>query len=254
MQLGAIAITLADVIVFVLAIVAALVASRLARFVFEEDVASRVSLPTGMPYAISRTLHYAILVIGLLVALAAIGVDMTKFTILVGALTVGIGFELQNIINNFVSGLIMLFERPVRVGDVIQMEDQTGVVERIGIRASVIRTASGADVILPNGKFIADRVTNWTRRTGYRPIEIPLAIAAGSNIRDAMALLERVAAAQSGVAATPTPEVLIVRSGAEAIGLELHVWTDRAYDWARVRSDVTLAATEALAEARVALK
>ena len=153
-KIGALDISVGDVLAFVITILVALGASKMARFVFEEDVVPRVNLPRGLPYAISRTMHNLILAIGFLLALATLGVDMTKFTILIGALTVGIGFGLQNIINNFVSGLILLFERPVRVGDVIQMDDQVGVVERIGIRASVIRTASGADVILPNGKFI----------------------------------------------------------------------------------------------------
>src|SRR4029078_10474803 len=87
---------------------------------------------------------------------------LPKSTILAGAFGVGVGFGLQNIFNNFVSGLILLFERPVQVGDVVQMNDASGIVERIGIRASVVRTTSGSEIIVPNGKLISETVVNWT--------------------------------------------------------------------------------------------
>ena len=107
-------------------------------------------------------LHYVILLVGFFVALGALGIDLTKVTILAGAFSVGIGFGLQNVINNFVSGLILLFERPIKVGDVIEVGGNLGEVSRIGIRASVIRTADGSEVIVPNGSLISSQVTNWT--------------------------------------------------------------------------------------------
>ena len=105
------------------------------RFLLEEDVYHHLHLAAGLPYAISTMLHYVILLIGFFVALGALGIDLTKVTIL-GAFSVGIGFGLQNVINNFVSGLILLFERPIKVGDVIEVGGNVGEVTRIGIRAS----------------------------------------------------------------------------------------------------------------------
>jgi potassium efflux system protein len=253
-KLGSLDLTIGHLLAFGFTLWAAFSVSRFVRFVLEEGVFTRVYLPSGVPYAIARTTHYLIVVVGFLVALAVLGIDMTKFTIIIGALTVGIGFGLQNIINNFVSGLILLFERPVKIGDVIQMDDQVGVVQRIGIRASVIRTASGADVILPNGKFISDRVTNWTRASNYRPIEIPIAVAGTSNAREVMALLVRVAASQPGVVKTPPPDALLAKFGADTLNFDLRVWTDRPENWTRVRSDVTLAVNEALNEAKIGIK
>jgi small-conductance mechanosensitive channel len=157
-SVGSISISLVDVAAFVVVVWASFWVSRFVRFLLEEDVYPRAHLSRGVPYAISKTLHYIILLAGFFVAVAALGVDMTKFTILASAFTVGVGFGLQNIFNNFVSGLILLFERPVQVGDVVQMNDASGIVERIGIRASVVRTTSGSEIIVPNGKLISETV------------------------------------------------------------------------------------------------
>jgi potassium-dependent mechanosensitive channel len=134
--LGTLHFTLAHILTFCLTVWAAFLVSRFLRFVLEEEIYERLQLPRGLPYAISTVLHYAILLVGFFAAAAALGFDMTKFTIIAGAFTVGVGFGLQNIINNFVSGLILLFERPIKVGDVIQVGDAAGVVQRIGIRAT----------------------------------------------------------------------------------------------------------------------
>ena len=145
-----------------IAIWASVLVSRFVRFVLEEDVYSHLVLERGIPYAISTMLHYAILLIGFFVALGALGIDLTKITILAGAFSVGVGFGLQNVINNFVSGLILLFERPIKIGDIIEVGGNIGEVRRIGIRASIIRTKDGSEVIVPNGLLISGQVTNWT--------------------------------------------------------------------------------------------
>jgi len=92
--------------------------------------------------------------IGFFLAVAALGLDMTRVTILAGAFSVGVGFGLQNIFNNFISGLILLFERPINIGDVVQIDDASGIIERMGVCASIIRTSNGSEIIMPNGKLI----------------------------------------------------------------------------------------------------
>jgi potassium efflux system protein len=144
--------------------------SRFIRFALKTDFYPRMRLGAGVPYAISMTLHYVMLTVAFIAATAVLGIDMTKFTILVSALGVGVGFGLQNIINNFVSGLILLFERPIKIGDSVQTGDAAGVVERIGIRASILRTAGGTEIIVPNGSLISNNVTNWTLSSEERII------------------------------------------------------------------------------------
>ena len=144
------------------------------------------------PYAISSVLHYTVLMIGFFIALAALGVDMTKFTILAGAFSVGVGFGLQNVINNFVSGLIVLFERPIKVGDVIQVGDAIGSVKKIGIRASVVHAQDGSDIIVPNGTLISNQVTNWTFSDRLRAITAQIQVPRNVDQRIAAELLRAV--------------------------------------------------------------
>ena len=142
-------------------------------------------------------IHYAILLIGFFVALAALGGDITKVTILAGAFTVGVGFGLQTVINNFVCGLILLFERPIKVGDVVQIDSDIGEVRRIGIRACVIRTTDSSEVIVPNGLIISNKVTNWTFSDRYRAVEVPVSAARGVAPQPVIELLKSVAAIQA---------------------------------------------------------
>jgi small-conductance mechanosensitive channel len=199
-------------------------------------------------------LHYVILLVGFFAAVAALGLDMTKVTILAGAFSVGVGLGLQSISNNFVSGLILLFERPVNVGDVVQIDDVLGVVERIGIRASIIRTTSGSEVIVPNGKLISERLTNWTLSNRQHGVEIPVAVAQGTDPSRVITLLERIAAAHPLVTKDPPPQALVVKLGPDSLGFELRAWTDRTEQWMQIRSDLAIAISAALAAEKIALR
>ena len=165
-------LSLGAVLAFALTIWIALLLSRFIRFVLEEDIYERVHLARGSSYAVSTILHYVILLGGFFAALAATGVDMTKFAILAGAFGVGIGFGLQNIFNNFFSGLILLFERPIQVGDVVEVGSATGIVQRIGIRASIIRLPNSSELIVPNGQLISEKVTNRTYASRQATIQL----------------------------------------------------------------------------------
>lgn len=254
-EAGSISISMGDVLVFGLVVWASFIVSQFVRFILDEEVFPYAHLQRGLPYAISKTLHYAILVTGFLVAVAAMGFDMTKFTILAGAFTVGVGFGLQNIFNNFVSGLILLFERPVQIGDMIQLDDATsGIIERIGIRASVVRSSSGSEIIVPNSKLISERVINWTLSRHQRAVEMPISVAHGSDPRRVMEVMERVAAAHPLVQKNPPPQALLVKPGPDSMTFELRAYTDRVEDWMKVRSELAVAITEALAVEKITIK
>jgi potassium efflux system protein len=226
--------------------------SRFIRFVLATEFYPRMRLGAGVPYAISMSLHYVLLTLAFIGATYVLGIDMTKFTILVSALGVGVGFGLQNIINNFVSGLILLFERPVKIGDSVQTGDAAGVVERIGIRASVLRTAGGTEVIVPNGSLISNNVTNWTLSSEERIILIPLNVPRGPDIAHLVELLTQVAAAHPRVLKQPPPLVQAQSLGVN-LGLELRAWTRAVDDWGVVRSDLVLAINAALTKENITL-
>jgi potassium-dependent mechanosensitive channel len=251
LAIGSFKITLGGIVAFLITVWASFLVSKLLRFVLEEDVYHHLRLGAGIPYAISTMLHYIIVLIGLFVALGALGIDLTKVTILAGAFTVGIGFGLQNVINNFVSGLILLFERPIKVGDVIEVGGNVGEVTRIGIRASVIRTADGSEVIVPNGSLISSQVTNWTFSDRQRAVEVSVSVAGGADPQRVIKLLKSTASTHAGVTKAPSPQVYVVNFSAGAVTFQLRAWTDRHEEWAQLRSDLSIAVNEALAHENI---
>jgi potassium-dependent mechanosensitive channel len=239
---GSLQFQLGAILAFPLTVWAAFALSSLVRFALEEDVYPALNLPRGIPYAISTMVHYTILVIGFFMALSAMGINLSNYAVLAGAFGVGLGFGLQNIMNNFISGLILLFERPVKVGDTIQIDANTiGRVERIGIRASVILLTNGSELILPNGNLISNPVTNWTLSNCERLIEVPVNIGPKSDTRHAIQVLVDVAKAHSAVLKNPAPQAIIVTIAAASTSLKLRCWLDAEEDWIKVTSEVTLA-------------
>ncbi|HEY2423954.1 MAG TPA: mechanosensitive ion channel domain-containing protein, partial [Chthoniobacterales bacterium] len=253
LAIGSLNISLGSVLTFVVTVWAAFLFSKFFRFLLEEDVYHHFQLGRGVPQAISAMVHYALLLVGFFVAMAALGIDLNKFAIIAGAFTVGVGFGLQNIINNFVSGLILLFERPIKVGDVIDVSGNVGEVRRIGIRASVIRTPDGSEVIVPNGTLISSQVTNWTFSDQHRAVEISVTVVRGTTPQRMVELLKGVAANHPGVAKEPTPQAYIVNFASGAVTFQLRAWTDRYEDWVQVRSDLSVAVDDALTREKIAI-
>jgi len=225
----------------IVTVYASFLVSRFVCFILDEEVYPRVALPRGIPYAMSKLLHYTILVIGFITAVAAAGVDLTRFTILASAFGVGIGFGLQNIINNFVSGIILLFERPVQVGDAVQIADVAGVIARVGIRASIIRLANGAEVIVPNSSFITERVTNRAVSNPERLIVIKVAVAYGSDAADAAQTLVRVALQHDKISKTPPPQAVFIDFTDYAVTFELRADTNQPQDLIQTRTELGIA-------------
>ena len=171
-----------------------------------------------------RTPTRAARVVGGALTLAALGIDMTKVTLLAGALSVGIGFGLQNVVNNFVSGLILIVERPVGVGDVIEMGALSGTVTRIGIRSSTVRTGQGAEVIVPNGELVSKDVVNWTRSDRQRRYDIDVGVAPGSDPEQVMRLLVEAAADAPEVLKNPPPRAMFKGFGDSSLNFTLLAW------------------------------
>jgi small-conductance mechanosensitive channel len=216
--------------------------------VIELDVMGRMDLRRGVAVTVGSLLRYALIAVAFLVAMAAIGIDLSNLAILGGALGVGIGFGLQNIVNNFISGLLLAFERPIGIGDTVQVGPHTGDVKEIGIRASVIRTFDGAEVIVPNLELITKDVVNWTRTGTRRRIEIPVGAAYGTDPERVIKLLLEVAEQHPDVRANPAPVALFTGFGDSALTFVLRAWTD-SLDWPKVRSDLTVGTNTALRDA-----
>jgi potassium-dependent mechanosensitive channel len=212
----------------------------------------RIPLKRGVPQAIAKTAQYLLLFFGFMLALSAAGLELDKLTLLTGAFGVGIGFGLQNIVNNFVSGLILLFERPVQLGDSVQVGNVSGDITHIGIRSSRIRTAQGAEVIVPNGKLLSDDVTNWTLTGRTRRVEIPVGVAYGADPEKVLELLTTVAKSHPDVLPEPAPVALLIGFGDHSLNYELRFWTE-IQQHVSARSQIALSLAAALREAGISI-
>jgi potassium-dependent mechanosensitive channel len=247
---GRINFSLWDIIAFCLVLAVAIVISRWVRILLEEDVFPRTRLDRGIPVMITTTVYYSILLLGFFFALGMARIDINRFTLLAGALGVGVGFGLQNIVNNFISGLILLFERPMHPGDTVEVGGVSGVVKHIGIRSSTIATSDGADAIIPNATLISEKLMNWTLTDPWRRTDIRIGIAYGSDLQQAIRILLSVAASDPSVLTEPAPAVVFQGFGESALNFELRVWT-LVRSNVDTRSQLSIAVFRALSEAGI---
>jgi small-conductance mechanosensitive channel len=249
-SIGAVAFSLGSAVTFALVLVAAIAFSRALRFFLSASVFARIDLQRGIAESISKILHYSIVLAGFFFALGAAGIDLSKFTVLAGAFGVGLAFGMQNIVNNFVSGLILLFERPLHVGDNITVGTTSGQVADIGIRASTIRTWDGADVIMPNGTLISNEVTNWTLSDSHRRCELRVGAAYGTDPDLVIRLLKETVTEHPLVRKQPAPTAHAIRFGDSSIDFVARFWAhvDQHVD---VTSEIHVAVCKRLAGAGV---
>jgi small-conductance mechanosensitive channel len=250
---GALDISVGAILEFVLTVWLAYLASAFIRFVLREDVYPRTQLTRGISYAISSLLNYVIIALGLLLALGVLGLDLTRVTILASAFGVGIGFGLQSVVNNFVSGLILLFEQPINVGDVVEVGNLSGEVSRIGIRSSTVRTWQGAEIIVPNAQLVTDRVTNWTLSDRTRRIDLPVGVDYGSAPERVVEVLEAVARAHPRIMQDPPPQAVFSAFGESSIHFELRAWTSHFEGWPTLQTELAAAVYAALHAAGMSL-
>jgi small-conductance mechanosensitive channel len=250
---GAIQISLGDLVIFALTIWLSFVVASAVRLLLSEDVFPRVRLARGLPLAMSLVIQYALILTGFTLALAALGVDLTKLTIVAGAFGVGAGLGLQNLVNNFASGLILLFERPLHLGDVVQIPGVAGEVRHIGARATLVRTADGAEVFIPNSQLVSQNVTNWTYSDRRRRIVLPVKVAYGAAPKRVSELLITIAAKHPLVLDQPAPAVVLMGFGENSLDFELRAWTDRFGDAETIQSELADAVYAGLTEAAIDL-
>jgi small-conductance mechanosensitive channel len=177
--------------------------------------------------------------------------EFSRLALFVGAFGVGLGFGLQTVINNFVSGLILLFERPIQVGDMVEVGGLLGEVRRIGARSSTVHTADGAEVIVPNANLIAEQVVNWTRSDRRRRITVDVGVAYGTDPVRVLELLRGVGAASSAVLSDPPPEALFLGFGESALNFRLRAWIPRFEESYAASSDLGVAISAALRDAGI---
>jgi small-conductance mechanosensitive channel len=248
LEVGQISVTLGSIALFVLSVYVAFWVARTVRVILRDEVLPNMDLPRGVGNSISSLSYYALVLIGLLVSLAAAGFETSQFAIIFGALSVGIGFGLQNVVNNFVSGLILMFERPIQPGDVVEVSGTSGKVREIGMRATTLTTFEGADVVVPNGTLLSEKLINWTLSDMNRRIDVEVGVAYGSDPRRVMALLSEVALGTPGITPEPAPAIVFKGFGASSLDFGIRAWTNDFGDWVTIRTEMTARVCEALAK------
>lgn len=237
-DVGEVSIHVGDVLVFAISAWLALWAARGVRRLLRDELPGHAGLPRGAGNSIASLSYYGVLILGLLIALSAAGFKVSQLTLVFGALGVGIGFGLQNVVNNFVSGLVLMFERPIQPGDVVDVAGSSGTVRSIGLRATVIRTFDGADVVVPNGLLLSGNLTNWTMFDRSRRVEVLVSVAFGSDPVQVMAVLQAAAGTTPGVAAVPAPAVAMTGYGDSGLNFAVRFWTHDVGNWGTLRSDL----------------
>jgi small-conductance mechanosensitive channel len=242
-QLGQTWVSLATIVEFTVVLLAVVLLSRLVRRVLRTRVLARTKLEVGQQYAIARIVGYIVLVLGLLIGLETVGVNLSSLAVIAGALGVGIGFGLQTIVSNFVSGLIILAERPIQIGDRVDLGNNTvGKVERIGARATHVLTNDNIMVIVPNSEFVSGRVVNWTHIDPRVRFRISVGVSYGSDPHVVEKLLLEVADANPNVLKNPAPGVVFKEFGESSLNFELRVWSsDMAHRAGSLESQVNFA-------------
>ncbi|MEJ2699313.1 MAG: mechanosensitive ion channel, partial [Desulfuromonadales bacterium] len=174
----------------------------------------------GVRDSIKKLLHYSFVLFGFLLAMSLAGVELRNFAVLAGAFGIGIGFGLQNIVNNFVSGLILLFERPIKVGDLVVLDNEWGSVRKIGLRSTVVTTVEESEIIVPNSLLVSEKVTNWSLTSSLCRVAVPVGVAYGSNVPLVLKILSEVREKVADIMADPPPSFRGQLSGFRASGLD----------------------------------
>lgn len=218
-------ITVASIFLFVFLIVLLFVVTKLFQKFVENRILIRTKADLGARRAISSIIYYVVLFIGILVIVQNTAIDLSGFSMLAGAIGIGVGFGLQNIVSNFIAGIIILFERPIKIGDRIEVNKIEGDVTHIGARSTHVLSNNNITIIVPNSKFITESVINWTAHDRMVRFCIPVTVANGSDARLVEKLLIEVAQENPDVVKNPEPGVRLMRFSDRGLDFELRAWS-----------------------------
>ncbi len=235
-SLGDRSISLKSIVFFFLILGTSWFASKYLRTLFDRRLAHR--FVGGTRHTLRRLLHYFILTVGVIIAVDFLGIDLTSLAVVASFLSVGIGFGLRNIASNFISGIIIMIERPISVGDFITVDDFLGRIESIGLRATVFQTVDNQSIVIPNSTFLEQNVINWTRGEETIRLRFPVGVAYGSDVQKVKSTLKEAAESLETVQDDPPPEVVFKEFGESSLNFELRVWIKHLNQFIAVRDEL----------------
>lgn len=250
--IGSITFTIGSFVAFLLILISSFLITKLISFALDEGdyTLKFLHLPKGIPRAISVVLRYLILALGVVFSLSALGLDLSEFNLMAGALGLGIGFGLQNVISNFVSGLILIFERPILPGDTVEVNNLMGTVNKIGVRSSKVSTFDGADVVVPNNNLVSNDLINWTLSSSIKRTEILIGTSYDSNPNQVLEILLECANNYPDLVKDPKPKALFSDFGDNSLNFRLRFWTHFSLSL-QAKSDISIAIYNKFKEHRI---
>ena len=234
-------VTIASIILLIVVMIAVAIFARITVKMLLTRVLARTKLDEGVRYTLTRITHYTILVIGAIIAFQFIGVDLSGLVVVFGFLSVGIGFGLQNLTSNFISGLILLFERPIKVGDRVIVGEVEGDVLEINIRSTTVRSLNNISIIVPNSEFVSSTVVNWSHGDLKIRLDIDVGVSYDSDLDTVLRCLEEIAKENREVLKEPQPDILFVNFGDSSWNMRLRVWIADPRRHPQVRSEINCA-------------
>ncbi len=239
--IGTTEVTLSAIFVFLFILLVVVILARLITRKFVEGILIRLQIEKGTRYTFRRIIELTFILIGAIIAFQSIGIDLSGLAVIFGLLSVGIGFGLQNITSNFIAGLILLFERPIKVGDRVTVGGIEGDVMDINIRSTTVRSLNNIDSIVPNSEFISSQVVNWSHGERKIRLDIEVGVSYQSDLDTVLRTLKEVALENREILREPEPDVHLREFGDSSWNMKLRVWIDNPKRHPVVRSDINCA-------------
>ncbi len=234
-------VTAASILIFFLLLSFFIGIGIFVRRTLNRRVFKRLRVDSGTSYTLSRITQYLIITIGVLVSFNFVGINLSSLTVIFGLLSVGIGFGLQNVTSNFISGLIILFERPISVGDRVMVSNIEGDITEINIRSTMVRTVNNIFIIVPNSEFVSKDVINYSHGDPTYRLDIDVGVSYGSDLDTVLKALKEVADENSSVMQKPAPEVHLIEFGDSAWNMQLRAWIPDVKHYPRIRNELNQA-------------
>ncbi len=234
-------VTVSSIIIFLLLITLFIILGIAARRILTRRVLKRFNIDSGISYTLSRISQYLIISIGALISFNMVGIDLSSLTVIFGLLSVGIGFGLQNVTSNFISGLIILFERPINVGDRVVVSDIEGDITEINIRSTMVRTVNNISIIVPNSEFVSKDVINYSHGDPTYRLDINVGVSYKSDLDKVLDALKEVADENENVMKEPEPEVHLIEFGESSWNMQLRAWIEDVKFYPKVRNELNQA-------------
>lgn len=217
-------ITVGSIFIFLVILSIFIIGSKLFTRMLSSRILKRLQVDKAIRYNLERVVYYLLVVIGSIVAFQFIGIDLSGLAVILGFLSVGIGFGLQNVTSNFVAGLILLFERPIKIGDRVTVGDTLGDVTAINMRSTTIRSINNISIIVPNSEFVSDRVINWSYGDRKVRLDVDVGVSYNSDLETVLTCLDKVASENGDVLKNPEPVVQFLGFGDSSWNMQLRCW------------------------------